>query len=120
MVRCSSAQRLLVDRLVLGDAVGAGVFVDHQAPHPLQEPVRADDVLGRPRPRRLERTHRHLVNPQRVGAVVVADLVRRHRVLQALADLAELLDDLDLAVGSVPVELSVAFNDFGGGHVGAA
>ncbi len=28
------------------DALGAGVLVDHRTPHPLQEAVRADDVLG--------------------------------------------------------------------------
>ena len=35
---------------VVGDAQRPVVLVDHQAPHPLQEPVRADDVAGRPGP----------------------------------------------------------------------
>ena len=111
-------QRGIVEFVVRGHR-GAAVLGDHQPPHPLKETVCSDDIFGRPRPRRLERTHRHLVDAQRVGAVVVADLVGRDRVLQALADLAELLLDLDLTVGSRPEEAAVPFDDLGRGHVGA-
>ena len=43
--------------------------------------------VGAPRPARVERTHEHLVEPQRVGAVVAVDVVGRDDVLQALAHL---------------------------------
>ena len=120
MVRCSSRSVSSLDGLVVGHPLGAAGLVDDHAPNPLQEAVCADDVLGGPRPRRLQRAHRHLVDAQGVGAVLLADLVGRHRVLQALADLAELLGHLDLAVGRRIAELPVALDDFGGGHVGAA
>ena len=42
-------QRVGVEVRVLGYPSLAGLLVDHQPPHPLQEPVRPDDVLGGPR-----------------------------------------------------------------------
>ena len=71
----------------------AGVLVDHVAPQPLQEAVHADDVGRVPRARRVERAGRHLVEAQRVGAVLVEDVVGGDHVLQALAHLAELTRD---------------------------
>ena len=53
-------------------------------------PMMSDGV---PRPRRFERAHEHLVQAQRVGAVVAIDVVGRDRVLQALAHLPELARD---------------------------
>ena len=80
----------------------------------------ADDVLGGPRPRCLQRAHRHLVDPQGVRAVGLADLIRGDGVLQALADLAELLEHLCVAVGAGQEELSAALDDVAGWNVGAA
>ena len=88
----------------------AGLLVDDVAPQPLQEAVHADDVAGLPRARRVERAHEHLVEPQRVGAVVVVDVVGRDGVLQALAHLAALARDR-LAVVE---EAAVALVDLGG------
>ena len=56
-------------------------LVDQVAPQPLQEPVHADDVGGVPRPRHVERAHEHLVEAQRVRAVLTPDVVGRDRVL---------------------------------------
>jgi hypothetical protein len=53
----------------------AGLLVDDVAPQPLQEPVHADDVRVSHGRLCVERPHRHLVEPQRVGAVVVVHLV---------------------------------------------
>ena len=80
----------------------------------------AHDILGGPGPGRLQWTHRHLVHAQSVGAVGGADLVGRNGVLQAFADLAELLEHLDLAVGTGEVEPPAALDDIGGRYVGAA
>ena len=60
------------------------------APQPLQEAVHADDVAGLPRARGVQRSGGHQVQPQRVAAVGVVDLLRRDRVLEALAHLAPL------------------------------
>ena len=90
-----------------GDPRLAGLLVDHVAPEPLQEPVDADDVAGVPGPARVERAHEHLVEPQRVGAVVAVDVVGRDRVLQALAHLAVLALHLDVA----DEEATVTFDD---------
>ena len=104
--------------VIVGNSCLAGVLVDHQPPQPLQEAVRAHHVLGCPWPGGLQRSHRHLVDPQRVRTVSVADLVRRNRVLQALTDLAEFLEDLDVAALAREHESPVAFDDLGGWYVG--
>ena len=86
------AARLVVGRSVR-DAQLSGRLVDDVAPQALQEAVHADDVGGGPRTLLVERTHEHLVETQRVGAVFAIDVVGRDRVLQALAHLPELALD---------------------------
>ena len=76
----------------------ARLFVDHISPQSLQEPVHADDVACLPWSRRVERTHRHLIEPQRVSAVALADVVGGDGVLEALAHLAPLAGDRQVAV----------------------
>ena len=61
--------------------------------------------LRAPRPAGVERAHEHLVEPQRVGAVVAVDVVGRDRVLQALAHLPVVADDLGAVVEPRPVAL---------------
>ena len=108
IVRCRS-RRVSSSAGASDDARLAGLLVDEVAPQPLQEPVHADDVGGAPRPLLVERAHEHLVEAQRVGAVVAVDVVGRDRVAQALAHLAELARDR-LALEEV---LAVAFLDLG-------
>ena len=87
------AQRRLVG-LGVDDGDLAGVLVDDVAPQALQQAVLPDDGPGVPGPGHVQRAHRHLVQPQRVGAVLRADLVGRDRVLQRLAHLAQQPGDL--------------------------
>ena len=69
MARCSS--RLVSSSTsAVGDPRRAGLLVDDRAPDPLQEPLRADDRPGLPRPGHVQRAHRHLVHAERVGAVL--------------------------------------------------
>ena len=86
-----------------------------------------DHVAGLPRPRGVERAHRHQVQAQRVGAVGVVHVVGRHAVLEALAHLAPLARDgsavvgepavaLDLDVGGVDVDVALVLVG-GGQHV---
>ena len=110
------AQRLLGGLDVVGGPHRAGLLVDHHAPDPLQQPLRADDGLGLPRPRLLQRPGRHLVHAEGVGPVGADHLVRRDHVLQALADLPVLAVDRLALVE----ELAVLLHDLGGGHVEAA
>ena len=70
-----------------------GLLVDDVAPQPLQEAEHADDIAGLPWPGGIQRTHRHQVQTERVGAVAVVDLLRRHGVLEALAHLAPVPGD---------------------------
>ena len=88
----------------------AGLLVDDVAPQSLQEAVHADDVARLPRARGIERAHGHLVETQGVGTEALADVVGRNRVLQALAHLAPLAGDGQIAVEVV----AVALDDFGG------
>ena len=67
-------------------------------------------------PRDVQRAHRHLVQAQRVGAVLGADLVRSDRVLQRLAHLAQQPGDLLALV----VVAAVALLHLGGRHRDAA
>ncbi len=70
------------------------VLVDDVAPQPLQQPVLAHHRARVPRPRHVQRAHRHLVQAQGVRAVLGADLVRSDGVLQGLAHLAQQPGDL--------------------------
>ena len=63
------------------------MLVDHQPPEPLQEALGADHVPGLPRTGHVQRAHRHLVHPEDVGAVGLADLVRGDHVVEGLAHL---------------------------------
>ena len=76
----------------VGDTHLAGRLVHHVAPHTLQQPLRTHHRAGLPRPVLMDRPHRHLVEPQRVGPVGGVHVVGRDRVLQRLAHLAELPD----------------------------
>ena len=87
-------------RLVVGRGDGAGLLVHDVAPQALQEPLRADDGTRLPRARQVQRAHRHLVDAERVGAVLLVHLVGRDDVLQRLAHLAVLALH-DLAVPGV-------------------
>src|SRR5262249_24718852 len=93
----------------------ARLLVDGVAPEPLQEPVHADDVGRVPGPAGVERPHEHLVEAERVGAVVGIDVVGRDRVLPALAHPALLAGDLP----AFEEELPPSFFDLVGGHVHA-
>jgi hypothetical protein len=105
--------------LVVGRGVahpqGAGVLVDDVAPDPLQQAEDADHVTGVPGPALVERPGEHLVEPEGVGPVLGVHLVGRHRVLEALAHLAELPPDLLPAVE----EAAVPLLHLGGLHVEA-
>ena len=105
--RDGAVQRLgvLVGQWGVRGAQLAGFLVDHEAPQALQEAVRADDVLGGPGARGVQRAHRHFVHAQGVRAVVVADLVRGDGVLERLAHLAVLLVDLFALVEELTVAL---------------
>ena len=107
---------ILVRQLSVLDAQLAGLLVDHEAPQPLQEAVRADDILCSPGTRGVQRAHGHLIHAQGIGAEVAADLVRGNGVLERLAHLAVLLVDLFALVE----ELTVALLHFSGGYVDAA
>ena len=96
----------------------AGLLVDQVAPDPLQEPLRADHVPGRPGPGDLHRPGRHLVQPEGVGAVALAHLVGGHHVAQRLAHLPVLAADR-LAVPRETGAVRV-LDDLLGRHVGAA
>ena len=106
---------LLVGR-VLGDVGLPGVLVEDGAPDALQQAEHADDGLRLPRAALLERAGEHLVEPQRVGAELLDEVVGRDHVLQALADLPELAVHLGVAVE----ELAAALLDLAGLHVEAA
>ncbi|RPK43838.1 hypothetical protein EES40_16160 [Streptomyces sp. ADI93-02] len=87
-----------------------GLLVDDVAPQPLQQPELTDHGPGVPGTRDVQRAHGHLVQPQGVRAVLAADLVGRHGVLQGLAHLAQ--DAADLLAGVVV--RPVALLDLGG------
>ena len=106
----------VVVELGVGDPERTGLLVDDESPDALQESLRPHHVLGGPRPRLVERTHEHLVDAQRIGTVVTADVVGRHRVLEGLAHLAVLPANLLTVVE----ELAVLFGDLFGGHIDAA
>ena len=46
-----------------------GLFVDKETPHPAEEAVHAFDALGVPRLGVLQRSHEHLIQPERVGTI---------------------------------------------------
>ena len=94
----------------------ARCLVDDVAPHSLQEAVDADDVLALPWSRRIQRTHGHQVQAQRVGAVLGAHVVGVDSILQALAHLAVFPRD-GLALIRVP---GIGGHHVGGFHVHAA
>ena len=86
MVTCSS-RSVAASGSPVADHEVAGVLVDHQPPEPLQEALSADHVPGLPGPGHIEWTHRHLVHPEDIGAVGLADLVRGDHVVEGLAHL---------------------------------
>ena len=92
----------------------ARALVDQVPPQPLQEPEDAGDVVGMPRAVAIQRAHRHLVQPQGVGAVGGVDLVRADAVLQALAHLPGAPGD---GLAAVTVAAVAGLGDLGGRHV---
>ena len=78
--------------------------------------MRTHNVLRRPRARRVQRAHRHLVDAQGVRTVITHHVIRRHGVLQGLAHLAVLAVDFLAVV----VELAVLLLNLGGRDVDAA
>ena len=106
----------LVVRGALDHRQRSGLLVDDVAPQALEEAVDPHDVARAPRARRVERPHRHLVEPERVRAVLAKDVVRCDHVLQALPDLAELAEHLVVA----QEEAAVALDDLTRLHVQAA
>ena len=103
--------------LDVDDARLPRLLVDDVAPQALQEAQGSDDGARVPGTRLVQGTHRHLVETQRVRAVLLGELVGGDDVLQGLAHLAVLLHD-GLPLPREPV-LGVAL-DLGGGHVGPA
>ena len=97
--------QVILGELGIGSCHFTGVLIDGQAPQALQEALRTDDVLGRPRAGGIQRAHGHLVHAQGIGAEVAADIVRGHGIFQGLAHLAVFLVDLFAVV----VELAVLF-----------
>ena len=108
--------KCLVVGLDVGDADGTGLLVDDQAPRTLQESLQSHNVFRCPRARLIEWTHVHLVEPQRICAVLGSDVVGSHRVLQRLAHLAVLLRDLLTVVEELAVDLGDLFRR----HIDAA
>ena len=109
-------------RLVLAHAHLAGGLVDHVAPQALQEAHAADHVAGVPRAGLRQRAHAHLIQAERVSAVVLVHVIGRDDVLQALAHLAELAVDMLAVPGErrLAVGAGRAFLHLGGRHVLAA
>ena len=57
-----------VIRLTSAVMIGSGLFIDEESPEPLEEPEDTDDVPRVPGLARLEWTHVHLVESQRIGS----------------------------------------------------
>ena len=88
MVRCSSRRVVVVGRRRRRPAArrsSSSTTLRHSRCRNRYTPTTARVSHGRDC---VERAHRHLVQPQRVGAVLVVHVVGRDRVLQALAHLA--------------------------------
>ena len=100
----------------VGDSEFAGLFVDEVPPDALQKAHRANDRLRFPWTILVDRPHEHLVQPERVCAVVAVHVIWRDRVLQALAHLAVLASDRLPLVRVV----AIRFFDIGGFDVDAA
>ena len=105
----------VVGQRFFGDPHVAGRLVDHQAPRPLEESLGAHHVFGRPGAGGVERTHRHLVNTQGVGAVLAADVIGRNGILERLAHFPVLAVDFLTLVE----ELATFFGDLLGRDVDA-
>ena len=56
------------------------LLIDHESPGTLEETMHSDYVPGVPGRGRLQRTHVHLVETHRVGAVLGDDIIRIHDV----------------------------------------
>src|SRR5215212_5074171 len=89
---------------LVDDTQLAGLLVDDVAPQTLQEPQGPHHGPGLPRPRYVQRSHRHLVDAERVSAEGVVHLVRRDDVIEGLPHLPVLAGDRLAVPGpAVPV-----------------
>src|SRR5699024_5108290 len=97
--------QVFIVKLCIRNRDVTGGLIDDQAPQALQEALRTDDILGCPWTRRVQRTHRHLVNTQGIRAEFLAEIIRANRVLQRLTHLAVFLIDLFTIVEELSVLL---------------
>ena len=74
-----------------------GALIDRESPRPRQEPVHARDVACVPGLARLKRPHRHLVQAERVGAVLRNHVIGIDHVAKALGHLGDDLRDRSAA-----------------------
>src|SRR5699024_9796015 len=107
--------QVFIVKLCIRNRDVTGGLIDDQAPQALQEAPRTDDILGCPWTKRVQWTHRHLVNTQGIRAEFLAEIIRANRILQRLTHLAVFLVDLFTVVE----ELSVLLLYLGCRHVDA-
>src|SRR5438552_19095732 len=66
---------------------GFGRFVDHESPHVREEPIHAFYTSRAPRFDCLQRSHKHLIQSQAIGTVLVDDVVGIDHVASRLRHL---------------------------------
>ncbi len=80
--------QLFVRRLRLQSVMKLVILIEKQPPYPIQEATRPHQPPGGPRFVRLDRSHEHLVEPQRVSSLIGDDIERIDDITETLGHLA--------------------------------